>query len=456
MRVQTGAEQAILTTEPFLALSPAEVAALVGQHGTPLFVYDDHYFRSWAQRFTQVWRGAFPNSKVYLSYKTNYLPALCRTAHELGIGADVVSGYELEHASRLCPAGPLCFNGPQKRADELEKAVKLGATINIDLEEEIETLERLRKSGRIDNAVLGLRVNPGQAVFSASDESFISAHTYRQRTSKFGWPIRTGEARRLAERLYASGFSFRSLHAHLNSQITDERLFLSSVDQILDFVVELRTRGVAIEELNLGGGYGVPGMQRKKHGWWSEMKQSMNEDLPKESHQGFNLPLFVNELAQRLSAQGLGEMVISAEPGRYLMSASMVMCAKVLGIKRIPERTWVVMDGGLNIMPTAAFGEKRRLRFFRKERELNLGSSYETVSLGGPLCYEGDVIMAEAVVPTGLKEGDVIAISDAGAYTVSRSTNFNQPRAAVAMRDGSTGTLAWRRESYDDIFNYAN
>jgi diaminopimelate decarboxylase len=447
---------ALTASEPFTDLGAEEVQSLAERHGTPLFVYDDAYFRASVSAFLTTWRDAFPTGRAYLSYKTNYMPALCRSAHALGMGADVVSGFEMEHALRLCAARDIVFNGPLKRADELERAARNGITINIDLAEELETLEALRSSGRIATARLGLRVNPGLPVFAARDRSFVAAHAAKQRSAKFGWPLDDGLARHMAERISASGFSFETVHAHLNSQITDPALFLAALEPVLGFVAGLRASGTQIRELNVGGGFGVPGMQRSKRGWWSALKTAMGEAPAGDPDEAFDMTAFAGALAGRLRENGLDDLCIGCEPGRYLMSASMALVTRVAGIKMLPEKRWVVIDGGLNILPTAAFGERRRLRFLRSGQDLPQRDDDPGATLGGPLCFEGDVVMESAKVPASLAGGDLVVLSDAGAYTVSRSTNFNQLRAAVAMRDGRDGTLVWRRETYDDVFSFSD
>jgi diaminopimelate decarboxylase len=362
----------------------------------------------------------------------------------------------MEHALRLRPARDIVFNGPLKRADELERAAREGITVNIDLAEELETLVALRASGRIETARLGLRINPGLPVFSAADRSFIETHAAKQRSVKFGWPLDAGLARNMAERISASGFSFKTVHAHLNSQITDAKLFLAALEPVLGFVADLRSSGIGIGELNIGGGFGVPGMQRSKRGWWSALKSAMGEPPANDPDEAFDMEGFTGALAGRLRDHGLDGLCIGCEPGRYLMSASMALVTRVAGIKVLPHKRWVVIDGGLNILPTAAFGERRRLRFVRSGANLPQRNDDPEATLGGPLCFEGDVVMESAKVPASLAAGDLVVLSDAGAYTVSRSTNFNQLRAAVAMRDGRDGTLVWRRETYDDVFSFSD
>jgi len=442
------------TGEPFLSLTPADVALTVQSFGTPVFIYDDEYFRKRAQTFLDVWRAKFINSSVFLSYKTNYLPEMCRTAHETGMGADVVSAYELEHAVRLCHNGPIVFNGPQKKSAELKRSADVGATINIDLEEEIDRLVDLRSRNLISNVRVGLRVNPGVGVLEAPDSSFFLEHTKKQGSSKFGWPLESSEPHRIARRIIESGFALESVHAHLSSQITDKGLLLQALGRVIAFVADLRKHGVNINEINIGGGFGVGGMLRSRQGWWSELKRSMGEVSEQPARREFDIVGFVSDLSGQLAGAGLDAIRVSTEPGRFLMSASVVLVSTVLGVKRLRSKTWVVIDGGLNILSTASVGELRRLRFVRDGREMP-SESLTTVTIGGPLCYEGDVVMAEAEVPSDIRTGDLIVISDAGAYSISRSTNFNQPRAAVAMRTDTGSKLIWRRETYDDIFSFS-
>ena len=440
--------------EPFTDISAIEADFIADAHGTPTFVYDDIRFASSVEALQKIWQATFPVASIYLSYKTNYLPTLCCTAHRLGLGADVVSGYELEHALHLCGNRNIVFNGPMKRRDELRRAFEIGALINIDLLEELDILDDLRRKGEISNPRIGVRVNPGAPVFSSPDSSFVETHKERQRSTKFGWPIKGGMAEAVVQRAHDYGFAVSSVHAHLNSQITEVDLHVAALRPVLDFARDIRTAGTPLEEINVGGGFGVPGMQRQRRGWWSEMKAQTGEVIDEYEDVVFDMSMFTSELHADLVNRRLNDLRISCEPGRYLMSDCMTLLGRVAGLKSLPDRKWVVIDAGLHIMPTAAFGEKRRLRFFRKGEELIVGSNSATVSVGGPLCYEGDVLMVRVQVPHNLESGDIVMISDAGAYTVSRSTNFNQPRASVVIRDGGSGREIWKRESYSDIFAF--
>jgi len=440
--------------EPFIDIGGREVRCIADAHDTPTFIYDDDYFGMSVASLKTMWDETFGDSKMYLSYKTNYMTALCRTAHAKGVGADVVSGYELEHALRMCPGGPIVFNGPLKRPEEIMRAVNADVTINVDLLEELRILANLRKGKKISEPRLGLRVNPGKAVFRSPDPSFVEVHETRQKTAKFGWPIEGGKAAEAAEEVRRHGFDISAVHAHLNSQITDVDLHIEALLPVLDFARSLRNAGAPVSEINIGGGFGVPGMRRQRRGWWSELRQKMGEVPREESHSVFDMAKFLRALHAVVRERALDDLTISCEPGRYLMSDCMALLTRVVGVKQLRGRTWVILDGGLNILPTAAFGERRRLRFFRKDEEIWPTEGDPLVSLGGPLCYEGDVVMSQVRVPASIAAGDLVLVSDAGAYTVSRSTNFNQPRAAVVSRNGDSGLEVWRREDYNDIFSF--
>jgi diaminopimelate decarboxylase len=440
-----------LADEPFLRLPPSELRRLALTYGTPLFILDRAYLQRRMQTFVGTWKRAFPLGEIYYSYKTNYLPDVCRAAHASGMGADAVSGYELEHARRMCPQLPIVFNGPMKTRTELKLALDIKARINIDCEEEIDRLSELCAGHQADYEV-GLRVNPGSAVFGSKDRSFVSAHRLAMQRAKFGWPIESGHAARIAAKIASRGFRLTSIHCHLGSQITEQRLHFDAVGRVLDFVKTLRRGGSVIREVNIGGGFGVPGMVRQRRGWWSAVKQQMEEPLDEGQTYDIDLGWIVTSLKQALVERGLTDVAISCEPGRYVVSSAMVLLTTIMGVKPLDGRTWVVIDGGQNLMPTAAFGERRRMRFIASGGWELTDHDRMPCWIGGPLCYEGDTIMQDVSCPQNIVADDFVAISDAGAYTVSRSTNFNRARAPVISVGDDGDRQIWAREEYDDVF----
>ncbi len=156
-------------------------------YGTPFFVYHPTQLQHNITTFRDTWKHYFPTGNIYISYKTNYLPEVCRAASELGLAVDVVSDYELEHALKMAPNSSIIFNGPFKSDAELRYAVEAGALVNIDCVEECDVLAKIN----MDNQPLavGLRVNPAMPFYGSQDPSFVAAHKHQVKLPKFGWPL---------------------------------------------------------------------------------------------------------------------------------------------------------------------------------------------------------------------------------------------------------------------------
>src|SRR5436305_14763430 len=118
--------------EPFQALHDVALRELGASYGTPLFIFDLNWFESSCRSLVDTWQRWFPGGRIYYSYKTNHLPEVCMAAHSCGMGADVVSGYELEHARRYAMGRDIVFNGPMKTEGELRAAVAARAIVNAD------------------------------------------------------------------------------------------------------------------------------------------------------------------------------------------------------------------------------------------------------------------------------------------------------------------------------------
>ena len=125
------------------------LAALAGRHGTPVHVLDLARLDRAVDELTAALAALPRRARAYYSVKTNYLPAVCRHVLRRGLGADVVSGYELDAALRMGFApGDVVFNGPVKTDPELATAARLGVRVHIDGHHEVTD----RKSTRLNSS----------------------------------------------------------------------------------------------------------------------------------------------------------------------------------------------------------------------------------------------------------------------------------------------------------------
>lgn len=446
-------EKEVIAKGPTDLISRVIVREVAERFGTPTFIYDEQKLVKNIENFKQIWHSHFPRSCIYYSYKTNYLPHIVATAHKAGLGADAVSFYELQHAQKYSKNQPIVFNGPMKTREELELAIEVGAVINVDCLDDLTLLKQIDSDKK---ARLGLRVTPCKPIYNSEDDSFVVDHKRKVTQSKFGWSVHDGSARQAVQQLIDSGFSVEAIHCQLGSQITDCELFLSAIKDVVDFVLQLKSQdGVVIKTLNVGGGFGVYGLIRKREGWKSRQNQQSGSKGFEEKAAQFDLNRFCSSLRKVLDESGLKALEVCCEPGRYLVSDTMTLVSSVVGQKEATANRWLIVDGGLNIFPTVAMGETRAYQFI-KSVVGDYAMDTKKSAIGGPLCYEEDVLFRNVDVPVDVKAGDYLLIADAGAYTVGRSTNFNRPRACVVAYDGSTLQQVWRRESYEDIFQFSS
>ncbi len=246
------------TTRVGPAAELGTLQAIAQSHGTPVYVLDLNRLDQNYSMFTAIWAQLGCPVKVFYSVKTNYLPIVCRYMRSRGAGADVVSGYELEAAlASGFPGEQIVFNGPMKTREEIEGVVDVGGLVNIDALSDIEVLEvcAQRQGCRVE---VGLRVNPGLNPYTngGSDDSEKAA----ARHSKFGWPIHTSVAERVADRIARSPhLRLVAIHCQLGSQITDTDAHLAAVERVVAFATKWPGE-TDLKMLNIGGGFGVPGI----------------------------------------------------------------------------------------------------------------------------------------------------------------------------------------------------
>ncbi|HUB72107.1 MAG TPA: diaminopimelate decarboxylase [Acidimicrobiales bacterium] len=402
-----------------LVIGGVDIVDLVGEVGTPVFVYDEEHLRL---RCRQA-RAAFGPRVAYAS-KAFLCKAMAALAHEEGCCIDVSTGGELAVALAAgVPASRLVLHGNNKSLAELETALMLGVgRVVVDSFDEIDRLAMLgrRRRGEPRPKVL-VRVTPG-----------IEAHTHEyvmtgQDDSKFGFGLASGAAADAVERLRdtANGAELVGLHAHIGSQIFSLQSFERALSLLVPMFLEQ-----GLEELCIGGGLGVPyvtGEEAPSIGQWATAIRRAAEEA--------GLP---------------GDVVVSAEPGRAIVAGAAVTCYTVGTIKELPGlRTYVSVDGGMSDNPRPVLYGSGYEAFLPRE----VGAPRpRTVTVVGKHCESGDVLVRDACVPEDLRVGDVLATPVTGAYGHSMASNYNKvPRPPVVfVRDGAWRTVV-RRETYDDL-----
>ena len=426
-----------------LALEPGRGLVLEGvalhelprEWGSPLHVVRADKLRSNAAAFTRVPAGAKRGAEVFYSYKTNPIPGVLTLLHANGIGAEVISEYELWLAEKLgVAASDIVFNGPAKSDAAIRRAITLGIqTLNVNHREEIARVARI--AGELQKRLrLGLRIDTG-AGWSA----------------QFGIPVANGAAlEAYREALQCPWFDVVGLHVHRGGIFVNQAEVASFVDGALDFAFELqRTLGVELEILNLGGSLGVPTVTGL-----SPLDQRLNQTLfrplvPPDPTRALSIEAHVATIVERVEARYASVQKppprIFLEPGRAMTGNTQVLLTTVQSIRELPDRAYAIMDAGINHAETVRSDFHQLLSVNRHDEPHT-----QICTVVGPICSPGDTLYRAARLPA-LRPGDTLAIMDAGAYFVPFSTDFSFPRPAIVMLDEGRLRLLRRAERFDDL-----
>ena len=245
-----------------LTIGGVSAVDLANKYGTPLFIFDEDGIRKNCRAYVQSIEDNYDgNGLVIFASKAFSCLEMCRICNEEKMGLDVVSGGELYTAKRAgFPMERVFFHGNNKTYDELVFAVDQGVgTIIVDNLTELETLAEIAKNaGKTVNIMF--RIKPG-----------IDAHTHDfirtgQIDSKFGFALETGEAME-AVKVAVSTESVKliGLHCHIGSQIFDIDPFVLAAEVMCKFIADIKAEtGLELENLNLGGGFGIKYLESDK------------------------------------------------------------------------------------------------------------------------------------------------------------------------------------------------
>lgn len=406
------------------------LADLVERFGSPLHVVDAVALADAAQRAARPGPRA---AAVFSSYKTNPVPAVLQLLHAAGIGAEVISPYELWLAIRLgVPGERLIYNGPAKSPASLRSAVEHGAlAINANSTTELASLRDAADAvGRQAN--IGLRITvpgmwSGQFGIPAASERLVDAI----------------DSARNDDRL-----SLVALHAHRGGRLRTADEFAGHVRQVLDVCIALRDRtGWVPTLLDLGGSLATPtvgDIDRREY----RLNRALGTDLlPPDPAACLRLD-DAAVLAQEMVDDALGndaDVRAVLEPGRALTGDSQLLLTTVVGVHDDGAIPHAILDAGINVAePT---GSEYHQLFHVSRPTAPAPTSYRLV---GPICTPGDVLYHHWRLPE-LAAGDVLAVMDSGAYFVPFSTSFSFPRPAIVMQHATHCTIGRAAETFADL-----
>jgi diaminopimelate decarboxylase len=429
-----------------LFIAGHDLASLADRYGTPLYVYDRATLEASVADYQSALRKHYP-APSRLTYAGKAF--LCKAIAEWTRTHDLFVDCTGEGEIAIALAGGvlrknILVHGVNKSASDLQSAIQHAGTIVVDNITELkrihvilsdqgerristmtsETLRSWRETPLPQSDInLWLRLLPGVAVATHH------AHTQTgQHDSKFG--MTRAEILEAVQIAKSANLSINGIHFHQGSNFRDPEPLLPALDMALDLAKEIGFSG----EWHLcpGGGWGV----------------AYHEDeLPNPSIESY-VHGIAESIIEGCRQRGLDLPHLHLEPGRSLIARAGVVIYRVGAVKRRGDKTWLLIDGGMADNPRHALYGSR----YSCLTVTGLGrAGIERVSIGGPYCESGDVIIEDLPMPE-VQEGELIAIPVAGAYHMSMSSNYNGARRpAVLWLEEGNAKLIIAREIIQDL-----
>ena len=382
--------------------------------GTPTYIYSQKTI----ERHFQAYQSGFQNTDHLICYsvKANSNLSILRLLGEMGAGFDIVSQGELYRVLQAgCDPKKVVFSGVGKTQTEMAYALDHNIlSFNVESEQELKVLNAIAKE-KNKKAPVSLRVNPD---IDPKTHPYISTGLKK---NKFGIPME--EAKSIFKNLAQyPNIQFMGMDCHIGSQMLSLDPILETVRELKKLILDLKTHGIEIRHLNLGGGLGI----------------SYTTETPPSPQE------YLKEVLKELEDLHLKILI---EPGRSIMGNAGILLTQVLYTKTNTSKNFVIVDAAMNdligptlyqahqdIWPVA--GEKR---------------SMTTVDIVGPICESGDFLGQDRDLPE-LKSKDLLAIMGAGAYGFTMSSNYNsRPRVAEVLVLGETYKVIRKRETLEDL-----
>ena len=381
------------------------------EFGSPLYVYDADKI---IYQFKSL-QGAFSNTNIKIKYAAKALTniSVLKLLKKQGSGVDVVSIQEVQLAlgAGFLP-GEIMYTPNCVDFSEIEEGVRLGLCINLD------NLSALQKFGEKygPDYPCGIRLNPH--IMAGGNYKISTGHS----NSKFG--ISIYQLPEIINIVSKYGIKINGLHIHTGSEITETEVFLKMAEILFSVARDFKD----LKFLDFGSGFKVA---------YKEGDITTNlYDL------GLQLSKKFNEFCEQYGRK----LELWVEPGKYIVSEAGYLFVNANVVKSTPSVTFVGVNSGLNHLI-------RPMMYDAYHHIVNISNpkgSQKLYTVVGYIC-ETDTFGTDRKL-NEVREGDTLALLNAGAYCYSMSSNYNSRlRPAEVMVIDGEAKLIRKRETFDDL-----
>ena len=365
---------------------------------TPFYYYDTELLRQTLRTINEE-AGKHEHFVVHYAVKANVNPTLLRYIREAGLGADCVSGGEIEASLKAgFPASKIVFAGVGKSDWEINIGLDNDIfCFNVESIPELEVINELAaKKGKV--ARVAFRLNPN-----------VGAHTHANITTglaenKFGIAM-SDMLTVIEEASKLKNVKFVGLHFHIGSQILDMSDFEALCNRVNDLQKELERHRIQVEHINVGGGLGV------------DYQHPNRVPIP-------DFKSYFNTYAKKLQLRP--GQTLHFELGRAVVAQCGSLITRTLYIKEGAVKKFAIVDAGFTDLIRPALYQA-----YHKIENISSDLPTDTYDVVGPICESTDVF-AKHIDLNATKRGDLLAIRSAGAYGEIMASQYNCRRLPKA------------------------
>lgn len=358
---------------------------------TPFYYYDTNVLRQTLKTINEE-AGKHEGFEVHYAVKANANPKVLNIICQAGLGADCVSGGEIQAAIKAgFPASKIVYAGVGKSDWEINLGLEKGIfCFNVESIPELEIINELaEKQNKI--AQVCFRINPD-----------VGAHTHANITTglaenKFGIAMRDMEAV-IEEAAKMKNIQFLGLHFHIGSQILDMGDFEALCNRINELQNQLEAHHIVVKNINVGGGLGI------------DYNHPNRQPIP-------NFKDYFDTYAKKLKLRD-GQK-LHFELGRAVVGQMGSLITKTLYIKQVTAKQFAIVDAGMTDLIRPALYQA-----YHKIENISSDEPVETYDVVGPICESSDVF-GKAVDINKAHRGDLIALRSAGAYGEIMASQYN-------------------------------
>jgi len=388
-----------------------DLLSVVREYDSPVYVYDASKIEAQYKRLSNAFKSV---KQVKINYAVKALSniAVLQLLNKMGAGLDTVSIQEVKLGLEAgCKPEDIIYTPNGVSLEEIEIAASLGVQINID------NLSLLEQFGtKHPKTPVCIRINPH--VMAGGNTNISVGHI----DSKFGISIhQMPHIQRIVDN---TGMHINGIHMHTGSDILDIDVFLYASEILFDAANHFDN----LDFIDFGSGFKVP----YKEGDIETNVEEMGKKLSKR----------FNEFSKNYGK----ELTLAFEPGKFLVSEAGKFLAKVNVVKQTTSTVFAQIDSGFNhLIRPMLYGSQHEI-----ENISNPKGRERFYSVVGYIC-ETDTFANNRRI-SEIREGDILAFSNAGAYCFTMASNYNSRyRPAEVLWYNKKAYLIRKRETFDDI-----